>query len=59
MRNDLIGLMIHKTIIEAKKGISVEKKLCDTVSNYYTGNNNNEKKQVSERTRLARNFYGY
>lgn len=60
MRNDLIGVMIHKTMLEAKKGMRVEKKLHDTVTDYYTGGRQNRnKKQTSERTRMTRSLYGY
>lgn len=61
MRNNLIGLMVQKSVQEAKRGtIGIAKRSYEVTTSYYAGGNDNTtKKQVSERTRLARSFYRY
>lgn len=63
MRNNLIGLMVQKSVQEAKRGtIGIAKKSYEVTTSYYAGGNDNtttKKQEVSERTRLARSFYGY
>ena len=61
MRNDLISTMVQKIVLEAKRGsLGLAKKIYDNTTSYYSGGNDNTtKKQVSERTRLARSFYRY
>lgn len=62
MRNNLIGLMVQKSIQEAKRGtIGIAKRSYEVTTSYYAGGNDNttKKQEVSERTRLARSFYGY
>lgn len=61
MRNNLIGLMVQKSVQEAKRGtLGIAKKIHENTISYYAGEDNTTKKQeVSERTRLARSFYRY